>query len=41
MPKLNDNLVKLPPQMQEGQKGLEEIYMYRAIDILNKQRKIK
>lgn len=41
MEELNDNLVKLPPQMQEGQKGLEEIYMYRAIDILNKQRKIK
>lgn len=41
MPELSENLVKLPHQMQEGQKGLEEIYMNMAIDILNRKRKIK
>ena len=41
MEELNDKLVKLPFQMQEGQKGLEEVYMHMAIDILNKQRKIR
>lgn len=41
MEELNENLVKLPSQIEEGQKGLEEVYMYKAIDILSKKRKIK
>lgn len=35
---LKENLVKLPPQMQEGQMGLEDIHMNMAIDILSKSR---
>lgn len=38
MDQFRDNLVKLPPQLQKGQKGLEEVYMYRAIEILNKNK---
>lgn len=35
MEKLKDNLVKLPSQMTEGQTGLNETHVERAINILN------
>ncbi len=35
MEDLKDHLVKLPSQMQEGQMGLDEIHMIKAINILN------
>ncbi len=41
MQELKDNLVKLPSQMNKNQKGLEDVYMNMAIDILNRNRKIK
>ncbi len=41
MQRLKGNLVKLPSQMKEDQKGLEEVYMNMAIDILNRNKKIK
>lgn len=34
MEELKDNLVKLPPQIEEGQKGLEDIHVTKAIKIL-------
>lgn len=40
MPRLKDHLVKLPMQMEEGQKGLEECYMNDAIHILNTSPKL-
>ena len=36
METLKDNLVKLPPQMQNGQSGLEDEHVEKAIKILSK-----
>lgn len=38
MESLKDNLVKLPPQIEPGQKGLEEKYMHQAIKILKRKK---
>ena len=38
MESLQDHLVKLQPQIEEGQKGLEEVYMHQAIKILKRKK---
>lgn len=38
MEELKDNLVKLPPQIEEGQKGLEDIHVDKAIKILKRKK---
>ena len=39
MERLNEHLVKLPSQQEEGQMGLDDIHMNMAIDILNSKKK--
>jgi len=39
MEELKDNLVKLPPQMQIGQVGLDDLHASMAIKILNRTNK--
>lgn len=41
MEDLKENLVKLPPQMQIGQSGLEDIHVDMAIKILSRKNNIK
>lgn len=39
MEDLKEHLVKLPPQIQKGQTGLDDVHMNMAIDILNNSTK--
>ena len=40
MESFKEHLVKLPPQMTEGQMGLDDYHMYLSIKILNKNTKL-